>query len=529
MKKLNTILLAGAALLASFQADAQRYLTPQFQNVTVNSNVVYGVNYSVLAVPVTGRTTRQPLACDVYRPTGDAVTLRPLVIYLHTGNFLPQSVTGSATGVKEDSTAIEICSRLAQMGYVAASATYRLGWNPVATAQETRVSTLINAAYRGVQDARTCIRFFKANAATYGIDTNRIVLWGQGTGGYISLAAATLDSYSETVTAAFPTGKFISNGIPMVLESVPGTNPPVYVNGDVEGKVLGRVPAGTAPPVGDTLCFPNHVANTSRFHMAVNLGGALGDLSWVNAGGPIQPAIPMISFQAPYDRFAPYTSAVLLVSTGPTTTLPIVEVQGAATYQRRMDSLGYNNIFNNISPSYNQYKALFDARNTAYSGRTISGCFPILGDTVTDSSPWEFWNPAHPNAATNLAGSPRTTPARAKRYIDTIMGVFAPRACIALNLPCKGLVTSTEELLSQNEYKVTAAPVPAVDAVRFESEVTNPIRGVQVFDLSGRMVREVRDLNTPQYQLQRQGLPTGVYFAKLKFEGGIITKKIIFE
>lgn len=533
MKKFNTILLAGAALLTSLQVDAQRYLTPQFQNVTVTPNVTYGSNFTIFYVLQTGRTQRENLACDIYRPTGDTETKRPLVIYLHTGNFLSQELTRSAMGTKTDSTNIEICTRLAKLGYVAASATYRIGWNPAASAQEDRVNTLINAAYRGVQDARTCIRFFKANAATYGIDTNKIVVWGQGTGGYISLAAATLDNYSETLTTAFPAGKFLDQRTnpptPMVIQALPNTNPPAFVHGDIEGKVVGRVPAGTAPPVGDTLCAPNHVANTSNFHMAVNLGGALGDLSWVNAGGPIQPAIPMISFQAPYDRFAPYTSAVLLVPVSPTVALPVVEVQGAGTYQRRLDSLGYNNVFNSLIASQNPYKSIFDARNTATSGRTLTGCFPMLGDTVTDSSPWDYWPLNHPNAANSLAGSPRTTPARAKRYIDTIMTIFAPRACIALNLPCKGLVTSTEELLNQNDYKVTAAPVPAVDAVRFESEVTNPIRGVQVFDLSGRMVREVRDLNTPQYQLQRQGLPSGVYFAKLKFEGGIITKKIIFE
>lgn len=532
MKKFNTFLLAGAAIFASLQTNAQRYLTPQFSSVTVNPNVVYGTNYTVLTVPVTGRTGRQPLTCDVYRATTDVETKRPLVIYLHTGNFLPNTITGSAMGTKEDSTNIEICHRLAKLGYVAVSATYRIGWNPTASAQEDRVSTLINAAYRGVQDARTCIRFFKANAATYGIDTNKIVLWGQGTGGYISLAAATLDDYSETITAKFPAGKFLDQRTnpptPMVIQALP-TNPPTFVSGDIEGKVLGRVPAGTTPPVGDTLCFPNHVANTSNFNMQVNLGGALGDLSWLNNGGAVQPAIPMISFQAPYDRFAPYTSSVLLVPTGPSTALPVVEVQGAGTYQYTADTLGLNNVFNNILPQYNPYKAIFDARNTAASGRVMRGCFPMLGDTVTDSSPWDFWAPNHPNAANSLAGSPRTTPARAKRYIDTIMTIFAPRACVALNLPCKGVVTSTEELLNVNAYKVTAAPVPALDAVRFESEETNPIRGVQVFDLSGRMVREIRELNTSQYQLQRQGLPSGVYFTKLKFEGGIITKKIIFE
>lgn len=34
----------------------------------------------------------------------------------------------------------------------------------------------------------------------------------------------------------------------------------------------------------------------------------------------------------------------------------------------------------------------------------------------------------------------------ARKYLDTIVGYFAPRACLALNLPCKSSVTSTKGL-----------------------------------------------------------------------------------
>jgi carboxylesterase type B len=86
------------------------------------------------------------------------------------------------------------------MGYVVASCDYRLGWNPVATTQEERVNTLINAAYRGVQDCRTAVRFFRKSQAEngnpFGIDPWRIGVWGQGTGGYIAFAAATINAYA---------------------------------------------------------------------------------------------------------------------------------------------------------------------------------------------------------------------------------------------------------------------------------------------------------------------------------------------
>ena len=54
------------------------------------------------------------------------------------------------------------------MGYVVASIDYRLGWNPLAATQSERTNQLINAAYRGVQDARTAVRYFRMNAAEQG-------------------------------------------------------------------------------------------------------------------------------------------------------------------------------------------------------------------------------------------------------------------------------------------------------------------------------------------------------------------------
>ena len=144
---------------------SQRFLAQTFTNVNRQDNVIYGSNFTVLTLSTTGRTSRQPLACDVYQPAGDTMSARPLVIFIPTSNFLPKSVRRSPTGDKQDSVAVEICTRLAKMGYVSSAINYRFGWNPIATTQTERVFTLINAAYRGIQDVRAAVRFFKANAA----------------------------------------------------------------------------------------------------------------------------------------------------------------------------------------------------------------------------------------------------------------------------------------------------------------------------------------------------------------------------
>ncbi|MCB0689292.1 MAG: hypothetical protein KDC53_22295, partial [Saprospiraceae bacterium] len=153
--------LAGTVALQA----QERYLGPFFDDVEVTSNVPYGQNFSIITAFVTGTSMKLPLLMDVYQPAGDTAEARPLAIVLHTGNFLPIQTNGGVTGEKTDSAVVEVCMRLARMGYVAVSADYRLGWNPLAESQPERAIGLINAAYRGVQDARTCIRYFKKDFA----------------------------------------------------------------------------------------------------------------------------------------------------------------------------------------------------------------------------------------------------------------------------------------------------------------------------------------------------------------------------
>ena len=110
MKKFLTLALSFFALS---QVDAQvRYLNEVFTDVDVTSNVVYGSNVTVLPLLQGALPAAQPLVCDIYEPSGDVETDRPLLIYVHTGNFLPQYLNGSAVGTKTDSVAVELCSRM---------------------------------------------------------------------------------------------------------------------------------------------------------------------------------------------------------------------------------------------------------------------------------------------------------------------------------------------------------------------------------------------------------------------------------
>jgi hypothetical protein len=538
MKKFSAFLVAVIGLVASLSAQPVRYLQPTFSGVTVAPNQVYGANATVLFFSAFNQAIRVPLPMDVYTPTGDTETKRPLVIYLHTGNFLPfrnpadptqLGFNGSCAGEKNDSSAVESCTRLAKMGYVAASIDYRLGWNPLASSDVARRNGIINAAYRGIQDLRTCIRYFKRSVAEgnnpWGIDTTKIIVWGQGTGGYIVLGAAALDDYNEIPLT--PGGKFLYDHdnnpatapIPMVIPQI---------NGDINGLGVGQVANPAAPGGLDTLNYPNHPGYTSNFQLAINMSGALADASWMEGNQP-----PQISFHVPKDNFAPYGDGTVTV---PGTNLQVVPVVGSYVVQKLAQDAGNNGSFIGqpiLDLAGNQATA-FATSPTDFFGQNFTqpraGLYPLnmpdgsTPNVPTTTAPWE-WS----GFAGNAPQVCNTDKSIAIPYIDTIFRFAIPRACFALGLQqCIDQVLSNGDVVAK-DIAVLAAPNPASSQITFSTEGTNDIQSIQVYDRIGYMIREVRGINAPSYVLENQGFTTGQYIVKLNFKEGFVTKIIMFN
>ena len=531
MNKLFTILTLSLLFLASSLMAQNRYVDEIFTDVTVEDGIYYGLNTTIITVPSTGAVTKQPLFFDLYTPAGDSETERPLIIYFHTGNFLPNPDNGSTSGTKKDACLVEICNRLARMGYVVAVPDYRQGWNPISTDREVRVNTLINAAYRGVQDANTAVRFFKKSAAegdnVFGIDPTKITLWGQGTGGYITMAANTLDQYEDVLL-----NKFIgSNGLPMVIESV---------NGDPFATTVGINPLS-----GDTLCYVNYPNYDSDFALCVNMGGAMGDISWLDAGDA-----PMISYQVPEDPFAPYMSDILIV---PTTGDLIVEVQGAYVVQEKCAELGINDVWANM-PFDDDYTADANRLNSGFEGlypmdRPTDRLNPFTMMPAYESAPWEWWDPAfwgtipHPSCGSvmppncsfhviNSIGNQDMSSDKGNSYIDSLIGYFTPRACIALDLDCNlvdFLNTDVQDVISNDVSGLQLSPNPASDQVSIRTNDTHVMLEVGLYDINGKLVQFHQGIDSNKYKLERNDLPTGMYIAKIRFEGGVSTSKLMFN
>jgi hypothetical protein len=504
MKQLyRIILLAMLGMSVSLSSNAQRYLTEVFTDVTVDTSIVYGVNATILYYQFLNEAVPEQLLMDVYHPTGDTVAQRPLILYFHTGNFLPTPQNQSPSGTRKDLNVVEMCSRLARMGYVVASCDYRLGWNPVATTQDERVKTLINAAYRGVQDCRTAIRYFRKSEAEmsnpYGIDPDRICVWGQGTGGYIAFASATLDNYEDILIPKFTSlDTLTGNPVPMVVE---------FVSGDIYGTSVGFV-----PPTQDTLCYPNHVGYSSDFNVMVNMGGALGDSSWLDASD-----IPMISFHSPTDPFAPYYISTVIV---PGVNLPVVEVSGSGHAQEMAATLGLNSSFTSIEPAQDSYSMQANMYNNGHYG-----LYPLNrpAGQEADSAPWEWWNSDNPNNQSGLLTNPDMSETKGMTYLDSIQGYVAPRLMCALGLPGNPCEVTTDISANNalNFADISIYPNPADHFVNINwSSASNQQANAQCFDLTGKLVFSVA-LTSKKSSLDISALDSGSYILLVRSSDGV--------
>lgn len=185
------ILLFGVIFTLNYsfsqQYNENRYREQVFTGVTAQLNVQYGS-----APQWIWPYWNENLVLDVYQPAGDVITRRPLVILAHAGGFL--------NGSRNVSNMVALCDSLARLGYVTASIDYRKGFNPLDGESAER------AVYRGIQDGKAAVRYFKQHASLYGIDTNYVYFGGMSAGGYIALHVAYMDLESERPASTYGGG-----------------------------------------------------------------------------------------------------------------------------------------------------------------------------------------------------------------------------------------------------------------------------------------------------------------------------------
>jgi hypothetical protein len=519
MKKFYVLLFSFLCVSAFGQ---RRFLDAQFE-VSMEPGVTYANNIGVL----TGAPVLETLKMDIYSPVGDADTDRPVILVSHTGIFLPPVINGQATGSRTDGTVVYICQQLAARGYVAVAYSYRLGWNPVSDDPNVRTSTLLQAAYRGIQDTRACVRFFRKSADTdgnpYGIDPNKIGALGIGAGGYLALGAGSIYSYDEVTL-----DKFIDTETALP-----------YINEAIHGNVFGDVDAA--------INVANHAGYNSEIAFSFNIGGAMGDNSWID--GDEQEAA-FAGVHATNDIFAPYSEGPVIV---PTTNEFVVNVAGTRAAIQYANERGNNDVFADLDAANDPLRAQIEVQKeadlTLYTGQTLkmgTDNFYAFATPFPQGSPWDWWNYdvlaatvafLNANLGTEynadvihqqgLATNPDMSPEKGKIYCDSTLMLMLPRACLAMNLGCE--FSSTEDIIDAGTIGLSIAPNPIVESATVKTSSDFPINSIYMYDMSGKLVKAVTKLDTNAYTLERNNLNSGIYFVNVRTEKGTVVQKIIME
>lgn len=481
MKKIlqQSFLLLALIVAGNINAQTVRYLDEVFTNVTVDSNIVYGQNKGFL----TGFAAVDTLKMDIYHPTGDTATNRPVIILMHAGSFLPGSLTGFTFADRKENCLVELCQRYAKRGYVAVSMSYRLGWNPSSTDFDIRSGTIINAVYRAMQDAKNCVRYFRNDATNgtnqWGIDGNKFVLGGSNSGAYVALAAGNLNKPAELE-------------IPKFLD----VNGLLYID---------TVATGNFEGFGGSQNVDNLPGISSAFNAVLALGGAVADTSYIEAG-----EVPVIAFQGVNEGLTPYNTAVVVTSTFN----PVVEVSGSGDFMPVVAAMGNNNV---LSPNF--FGQGPPNRQGGVATTSIEGLYPFWGQAF---EPWNWY-------VANPIFNPSASQSKAMLYIDTIMGYSTPRLYRLLVDNSYQGTTGIYEPKGNVEMQVYPNPASGVVNV-FGNSLQQPISTIQLFDISGRLTMELNNINAHYKAIDLSQMHRGLYLLTVKLSNGeSATQRLVIE
>jgi acetyl esterase/lipase len=157
---------------------------------------------------------------DIYLPN-QARTNLSAIIWMH-GNHHD----------KADAREKNICSQLVEAGYIAISINYG-NWPDADAGEEHSPRILQNIA-----NARSAVRFFRAHAADYGIDSKRIALFGGSAGGWLALMVGLTDGdaafdstapYPGVSSAVSAIGDFYADTDAWLKSKITSNSPPVLI------------------------------------------------------------------------------------------------------------------------------------------------------------------------------------------------------------------------------------------------------------------------------------------------------------
>lgn len=158
-------------------AEGARFVDKVFESVDLTIGVPFG----------SGRREAGPdqaLLMDVYTPTGDPATARPVIILAFPGGF--------TSGSRASEGMVFLANEFARRGYVAATIDYRL----IEGRPDSRSEIMI-AILQAIHDLKAAVRFFREDAATdnrFRASSEHIFAGGISAGAVMAAVAGALDA-----------------------------------------------------------------------------------------------------------------------------------------------------------------------------------------------------------------------------------------------------------------------------------------------------------------------------------------------
>jgi hypothetical protein len=411
-----------------------------------------------------------------------------------------------------------MCERFAKRGYAVANVEYRLGWNGGAGGSLSANSiSWTKAIYRAIQDTKAAVRYFyrdvKDSSNTFRIDTNKIALIGQGSGGWVALGYA---SISDTSDIRLP--KFLSPQGDMLfdLDSI----------GDWDG--YGGHPSQN---------MENNAGYSSKIQMVCSMGGGMGALDWLSQG-----EVPIAAVHSHTDGVAIYTTGDVNVTTAQGLIPITTDISGSYDVIKKANMFGNNDDFrwmNDVytTAAYNASLKIVDSidKGLGIIGSPVENLFPFVTANANESAPWEYWDTAFIMAAAPqfgkdgaailagaAIGNPDMSMAKANAYMDSTLGFFCPRLVNALSLPL-----NTVDVIENTSYSdILIYPNPVSGTINFNAP--SKIKSIKIYNQLGTLVKQFNP-NSLYYNFNTEEMPNGIYISQISTAEKDYVEKVILK
>ncbi|MDY0152811.1 MAG: alpha/beta hydrolase fold domain-containing protein [Candidatus Cloacimonas sp.] len=206
---------------------------------------------------------------DLYIPAS-GISPYPVIVWIHGGAFL--------MGDKADASEVTMINKLTSRGFAVASINYRFSSEAIYPAQ--------------IHDCKAAVRFLRANAATYSLDTSRFASWGASAGGCLASLLGTTYGIEELEGSDLGNSQFSS----AVQVCVDWFGPIEFLTMDAQAAAQGftiNTNAATSPeskligaPI-QTVPVQTNKANAMQY-------AGPGDAAFYGQHGTIDTNIPML-------------------------------------------------------------------------------------------------------------------------------------------------------------------------------------------------------------------------------------------